>query len=429
MENEIGLSTHIIISTNNTIIFNKNKIIAEYTYLFKKNNDKDYYLVLKNDKESLAIMNEQKLVNEDEFLIFKISFDKDKIYLANIFNGFFGNKKSLYYKTINNINYYLWRSLPKIKKDDEIDNNNEKVYLYHLEENSIFRLGNVKFIIREFHTQNNNQNANVNANRQTNLKGKLFTLILEPSKQDVCEICGKKDLGPDDPLVKLCLCEKYRHYKCMRDKFKEIVKIDENNGCIRFYLKTNCMYCKKYIPWNFMVKENNQYKLFELIDIPRNNEDEYILLEAFDFYINNMGYVKYIFYIKFRKPENNKNIETILIGGHWKKNNKYLYNKLVQIGGTYSISSEHALIDYDIEEKTLILRNISDTHNTLVLQEKFTLNKDDKNILLLELGNIKIETQLVEKNQFEKIEEKMKDNPKNPEEEIEIREKEEDHQK
>ena len=36
MEDEIGLSTHIIISTNNTIIFNKNKIIEEYTYLFKK---------------------------------------------------------------------------------------------------------------------------------------------------------------------------------------------------------------------------------------------------------------------------------------------------------------------------------------------------------------------------------------------------------
>ena len=65
MENEIGLSTHIIISTNNTIIFNKNKIIEELTYLFKKNNDKDYYLVLKNDRESLAIMNQQTLVNED----------------------------------------------------------------------------------------------------------------------------------------------------------------------------------------------------------------------------------------------------------------------------------------------------------------------------------------------------------------------------
>ena len=74
----------------------------------------------------------------------------------------------------------------------------------------------------------------------------------------------------------------------------------------------------------------------------------------------------------------------------------------------------------------MILRNISDTHNTLILQNKFTLNKGDKNILLFELGNIKIESKLVEKNQFEEIEEKMKDNP---EEEIEIREKEEDNQK
>ena len=57
----------------------------------------------------------------------------------------------------------------------------------------------------------------------------------------------------------------------------------------------------------------------------------------------------------------------------------------------------------------------------MILQNKFTLNKGDKNILLLELGNIKIESKLVEKNQFEEIEEKMKDNP----EEIEIREKEE----
>ena len=420
MENKIGLSINVIISENTSNIFKKDKIFKELTYLFNKN--KDYYLVLKFDKESLAIMYAQSLCKEDEIIIFKINIDKNEIKLTNSFNSF-RNFKNLdcYYETINNLNYSLWRSLPKIKKDDELDNNNNKenVYLYHLKEDSIFRLGNAKFIIREFHTQNNNQNTNING--QIYKDKKFFTLILEPNKQNICEICEKEDLGPDNPLVKLCLCEKYRHYKCMKDRFKEIVKKDENNGCIRFYLKTNCMYCKKYIPWNFMVMENNKYKLFELIDIPRNNEDEYILLETFDFYVNNLGFIKYIFYIKFRKPEKNKNIETILIGTNRRKNNKYSYDKLVKIENSYSVSSEHALIDYDIEEKTLILRNISDTHNTLILQNKFTLNKGDKNILLLELGNIKIESKLVEKNQFEEIEEKMKDNP----EEIEIREKEE----
>ena len=70
----------------------------------------------------------------------------------------------------------------------------------------------------------------------------------------------------------------------------------------------------------------------------------------------------------------------------------------------------------------MIIRNISDTHNALILEDNLVINRYDKNKLYLELGNIKIESKLVEKNQFEEIEEKMK---YNPEEEIEIREKEE----
>ena len=207
----------------------------------------------------------------------------------------------------------------------------------------------------------------------------------------------------------------------MKDKFKEILIEDENNGCSRFFLKTNCMYCKRYIPWNFLLYEDNKYKLFELIDIPRKEEEEYLLLETFDFSINNQGYVKYIYYIKFRGLQKNKNVETILIGGDRKKSDKYIYNKLVKVEGDRSISSQHALIDYDIEEKTLIIRNISDTHNTLILEDNLVINRYDKNKLYLELGNIKIESQLVEKNQFNEIEENLKDNVNK----IEIREEEE----
>ena len=126
MKNKIGLSINVIISENTSNIFKKDKIFKELTYLFNKN--KDYYLVLKNDKESLAIMYAQSLCEEDEIIIFKINIDKNEIKLTNSFNSF-RNFKNLdcYYETINNLNYSLWRSLPKIKKDDELDNNNEKV--------------------------------------------------------------------------------------------------------------------------------------------------------------------------------------------------------------------------------------------------------------------------------------------------------------
>ena len=79
MENEIRLSINVIISKNTSNIFNKDKIIEKLTYLFKKNNDKDYYLVLKNDKESLAIIYAQSLCEEDEIIIFKINIDKNEI--------------------------------------------------------------------------------------------------------------------------------------------------------------------------------------------------------------------------------------------------------------------------------------------------------------------------------------------------------------
>ena len=67
-----------------------------------------------------------------------------------------------------------------------------------------------------------------------------------------------------------------------------------------------------------------------------------------------------------------------------------------------TVSSEHALIEYDLEEQKLILKNISDTHNTLVLENSVTLKSKEDN-LFMELGNIKIETHLMDKKEYEEI--------------------------
>jgi hypothetical protein len=229
----------------------------------------------------------------------------------------------------------------------------------------------------------------------------------------------------------------------MKEKIKErvIKEEDESVGCTRYYIKTNCLGCKKFINLRFILDEkdnNNNYnylglskknfakkpKLYELIDIQKKKEEEYLIFETIDFKDTQYEYIKYFFYIKFRKLEKNKNVETILIGGDRTKNEKYRYDKLIKIEKNNTISSQHALIDYDIEEKTLILRNISDSHNTLILKDKNYLeiipNNDEFKFkqILLELGNIKIEPSLIKSNEFEEYENKMKNNP----EPIEIRE-------
>ena len=107
-----------------------------------------------------------------------------------------------------------------------------------------------------------------------------------------------------------------------------------------------------------------------------------------------------------------------MIGGNRKKTDKYLYNKIMQIDHNNAISSQHALIDYDIEEKTLTLKNISDSFNTLVLRSEYILMDDIDDNLITEIGNVQIESSLITSDKFKDVENEMENNT----EEIEVRE-------
>ena len=63
----------------------------------------------------------------------------------------------------------------------------------------------------------------------------------------------------------------------------------------------------------------------------------------------------------------------------------------------------------------MILKNLSDTHNTLVLNEKFILKPND--IEHMELGNIRINAQLIENNKLNDVKKEWEMN----EDEIEVR--------
>jgi len=443
-EEKLGLFCKIIVS-DSTQLFNKTKIIKEYSILLNENYP---FLVLKRNLKSFAIMKEQPSIKPDEDLIFEIKIKSDSIELFNPIDRCSSciNQIKLYNK-IAKLNYKLWqslKSLPESEKDFKITEENKNLYLYELKQNDIIRMGDIKFILREINIIHNNINNNDHNNKcHDEFMQNQYIMKIKPSEGNVCEICKKTDMQEDNPIIKLCECENHYHFKCMKEKIKErvIKEEDESVGCTRYYIKTNCLGCKKFINLRFILDEkdnNNNYnylglseknfakkpKLYELIDIEKKKEEEYLILETIDFKDTQYEYIKYFFYIKFRKLEKNKNVETILIGGDRTKNEKYRYDKLIKIEKNNSISSQHALIDYDIEEKTLILRNISDSHNTLILKDKNYLeiipNNDEFKFkqILLELGNIKIEPSLIKSNEFEEYENKMKNNP----EPIEIRE-------
>ena len=76
-EEKLGLFCKIIVS-DSTQLFNKTKIIKEYSILLNENYP---FLVLKRNLKSFAIMKEQPSIKPDEDLIFEIKIKSDSIEL------------------------------------------------------------------------------------------------------------------------------------------------------------------------------------------------------------------------------------------------------------------------------------------------------------------------------------------------------------
>ena len=384
-----SLSLKILISKD-SLFFNENEIILEY--LLRQ--EEDTYLILKKkpkDSNKFLVKSNHYILNkdQDETLIFNINY-KDNINSIEFYNPFDEcykcNLKKLYNKQ-DNLNYQLWKIIPKLHDIDyEDDENNEII----LKENDIIRLGRIKIILREINIKGYKIEENTDNNK------KVFTAKLrEEIENKICSICKKGDLEKSNPLIGLCLCDqdkKYRHYKCIKEKINIKKLENENNGCISYYVNTHCENCGKYIPLNFYVMEKDKIETFyQLIEIPKNKDEDYLLFETFDFKELNNFYVKYFYYVKLGGKDKDKNYENIIIGKAF--NDKYECDNFIKIEGDMEISDQHALIEYDKEAKKLSLKNISETQNLYILKDKFILKKTDN--LNVEFGNIKIQGKLI----------------------------------
>ena len=378
--------------------FNKNRVEEKKHIILQKNNS---FLILKKDHKSFAIFKDQdKIHSEDETQIFVVY----NTILLNFYDTCKNCKRiEKFYEKINNLNYALWKSIPKCPENISNEENKD-IYLYNLKENDIIRLGKIKLILREFHIANNNK-------KEKNNNERPFTMKLKKFEGQICSICDKSNTETDNPIIQFCLCEKYKHFKCQKEKIKELIFFDGNNDdYISYSYKTQCFDCKNFILSSFIIEDNKkECKLFELFDFPRKENDDYLLFETIDYKNYQEEYFKMFFFIKLNKKEKDKNIQSILLG---RKSSKYKgFDNYIFIKNNDSLSHKHAKIEYNIKEKTLVLRNISKTLNTLVLQKQISL-EPNKNILL-EIGNVQINSYLIS-NDDKKIEEintQMKNDP------------------
>ena len=400
-ENKNLLFLKIKISKNSLGNFDKSKIEKEYNILL---DDRTYLLINRNNIILKIESQIEANLNDGEILLFNVRKNR---------NNTFQLEKPLYKNlplsenNINDANYYFWYVIKSdIANRDNINDD------YYLNENDIIRFSNVKLILKEIHFLNkkyeiSSKKLNYDLHKiNINKRGPIF--ILEPNldnyitkKEDIltndnilCDLCNQSTYSEDNPLIKLCMCEKYKHYECIKQYIKKIIRKIPNNDqtSINYYIKFFCTNnCREIYPLRFKLGNNNKiYKLFE-IDKPKN--EEYLIFES-------LPYIKYYNEIErsihlVRLTGNNNNIE-IKIGrdGHKKDNHIKLEEE--------TVSRKHAKIIYNKKIKSLLLKNISERSETLVLIKDIL--KINENKIHIHIGRISIEACLINEKDSSNIE-------------------------
>ena len=147
-------------------------------------------------------------------------------------------------------------------------------------------------------------------------------------------------------------------------------------------------------PLKFKTSENNE--IYDLIDIEKDENKDYIILESLEI-ISNGPSIKYIHFIELKGDEDE---EYIKIGREHKTNDV--------INDEKTISRHHAFIKYNKNDKTLILKNISETSITSVLLRFRDLNILENKEICLQSGEKVFITKIMSKEKYDKIEEKFK---------------------
>ena len=233
--------------------------------------------------------------------------------------------------------------------------------------------------------ENNNNNNNKINNKENNNQN--------PDNKIICKICYSEENTDENPLINLCHCNgymKYSHFNCLKLWIKTKLTIKENSKKnVKSYLFSsfNCKICKTPYPYKFKIKNNKINKIYNLIDIDKPENENYLVLESLD-QIKENNNIKLINVITL-------NEENYIIG-----RGKECDIKINDI----SVSRVHAILHFNMIRKLLLLRDLKSKFGTLVLIKKPI--KILKKYIRLQIGRTFIETKLVDE---EDVKDKIED--------------------
>ena len=384
-----------------------NAILAESVFITRK-------------KHEIKTVNNPKQLQEEEELLFNVRHDDiNKFVLESPVPVRIQPNQ----KNINDLSNKIWYIL----KNDPIKSNNSNQVIintnddYYLCKNDVIKLGRVKYSLNEINIpsrQNNIDTAppmtditkydidDLNKNTEP-----VFDFIFKardsseytdiPEDERLCKICySEENDRENNPLVHLCNCNgglRFSHYMCIKRWMETKLQIKENEKkTVKSYnIKSfNCEICKT--PYPFKFKLNGIEKPFELIELEKPVGCDYIVLESLNQMKENCN-IKSIHVIQLGTDE-------LIIGrGH---------ESDIRINDI-SVSRSHAKLRYDMENGTILLRDLKSKFGTLILIKKPLQIKEKK--IHIQIGRTYIEGWLMGMEEFNKLRKEKKNKMQNKE--------------
>ena len=229
-------------------------------------------------------------------------------------------------------------------------------------------------------TKNHSCNDQIDIENESNIDNE--------NENDKCWLCADSNCDEDNPLISLCDCPSFIHYKCLT-KYLNLNSKSNSNLILTENLKKtvttytwkifNCEMCFKPYKLRFRIPEFN--KIYKLIDLNLPEKLDYICLESLD-YIKDKNNIKTLHIVQLKDQEIN-------IG-----RNKY--NDIID--NDISVSRDHAVLKYNKNNKSLILENKNGRYGTLVLvRGNIKINKEKTYFQIL---NTHISMELTNKKNF-----------------------------
>ena len=362
------------------IIREKNKIIEEKQhYIYDDEIEGQILLYIRKslkDKNSFEIVNPiRKFIEKNEYNINDLN--RRPWFIVNTQNGYnneneeynlnegdiikLGRRKFEIIKKNINANYEIMPldnpdnyNISKInEKKGSIFNINIKKNQYKINKRKI---GNKKIIKDD--SENNSLGNEIND--PNNIEDEDTE---NENENEKCRICFGSKSTRENPRLKLCSCHDSIHFECLKAYLKTKIETRENEKLtVKTYIcnKYNCDVCLKPYPVRFRIPEFD--KIYELIDLNRPPELDYIILESLD-YIKEHNNLKILHFVEL-------NGDDIKIG-------RYDTNDIIDTD--ISVSRKHAILKFNKENGKLYLENLSEKFGSLILI-KGNIKLKEKNI-------------------------------------------------